>query len=332
MNAAVLALAACIGFPATSMFAHALPHTTVVGWSDTPLLLDLRFPRLRARLSEDQPEPQASALDEGARDPVEDADPVLRIVLLGCKLTLPALSFPKSWQPDMGPGAPAPLVLWNSHWEKDGHWIAYQHIPRRAGRPKSYLAYRFPLASTQVTSGYDLDKPNTIQRRGWMRDVGHGGVDLLAKMGAPIATPRLEHQVGDAEVLYVGPMYGKTVVTRHVVREAGSDHDYLLIFGHLKRAADDAQRGRRLPEEAILGFVGNTASPRFVHLHLEVRRVRDGVDPRSLSGDALHSRKYSVVTDPRNVLPLRAHLPIAQWPRAAAHRYWLGQGMVLTLE
>jgi hypothetical protein len=53
----------------------------------------------------------------------------------------------------------------------------------------------------------------------------------------------------------------------------------------------------------LVGLVGDSDSPNLVHLHLEARRVRDGVDARSLGPDTILSR--TTVTDPRNVLPLR---------------------------
>ncbi len=83
-----------------------------------------------------------------------------------------------------------------------------------------------------------------------------------------------------------------------------------------------------------MGFVGNSGSPEFVHLHLEVRRVRDGVDVWRLPGDALHGREYSIVSDPRNALPLRAapeHLgKCAVRPSRQMPRYWLGGPIRLT--
>ncbi|HEY6459421.1 MAG TPA: M23 family metallopeptidase, partial [Polyangiaceae bacterium] len=229
-----------------------------------------------------------------------------------------------------------PLVTENGHTEKDGRWVAYEQIGRRPERPESYAAYRTPVGDAPVVSGYDLDKPDAEQRRGRMHAVGHGGLDLVAPMGTPITMVRLEHQVGDAEVLYVGPLYGRTVVTRHVVREGGADHDYLLIFGHMDHEADDVRRGRRLREGATVGYVGNTDSPELVHLHLEARRMHEGVDAWRLPPDALHAREYSVVTDPRNVLPLRVTPPRAAKcaPRLApvTRRYWLGDSLALSLE
>ena len=55
----------------------------------------------------------------------------------------------------------------------------------------------------------------------------------------------------------------------------------------------------------VLGYVGDTASEGFVHLHLELRRARDGIDVRALAPERLLLPQNSVVCDPRNVLPLR---------------------------
>jgi murein DD-endopeptidase MepM/ murein hydrolase activator NlpD len=256
-------------------------------------------------------------------------------VLVGCELAFSGGLTPDSWSRELWLGAPLPRIVENAHVDRSGLWVEYDQIPRRPERPESYTAYRYPLAHAPVVSGYDLDKPDDEQRRGRMNAVGHGGVDLVAEIGAPISMVRLEHQVGDAEVLYVGWLYGETVVTRHVVREGGAARDYLLIFGHLDRAGEDVRRGRRLRDGATVGFVGNSDSPQLVHLHLEARRVRDGVDTWRLPGDALHAREFSVVSDPRNVLPLAD--PPRRTPRCAprlappARRYWLGDAMVLSL-
>ena len=119
----------------------------------------------------------------------------------------------------------------------------------------------------------------------------------------------LEHQVGDADVVYVGPLFGTTVVTRHTVREGGRLRDYVLLFGHLDSPAPGIAAGRALKEGELVGFVGDTGSPELVHLHLEARRVRDGVDIaeriRLRGGGSLLEPDATVVCDPRNVLPLR---------------------------
>jgi murein DD-endopeptidase MepM/ murein hydrolase activator NlpD len=115
----------------------------------------------------------------------------------------------------------------------------------------------------------------------------------------------LDHQEGDADVVYVGPLFGTTVVTRHALREGGRLRDYLLLFAHLEAPALGLQRGSHLKAGDPVGLVGDTGSPELVHLHLEARRVRDGVDALKLSIEALASGDSTIVCDPRNVLPLR---------------------------
>ena len=111
--------------------------------------------------------------------------------------------------------------------------------------------------------------------------IGHGGVDLPQTKGTPVVLVALEHQEGDAEVLYTGPLFGTTVVTRHTLREGGRSLDYVVLFGHLDAIAAGLAPGATLKEGAAIGTVGDTGSPSLVHLHLEVRRVREGVLPSS---------------------------------------------------
>jgi murein DD-endopeptidase MepM/ murein hydrolase activator NlpD len=203
----------------------------------------------------------------------------------------------------------------NAHRERTGRWAVYEQIPRRPDRPASYDDYRYPVppglpGGHFVLSGYDLDRPDESQRRGrTLHAVGHGGVDLPDPRGTPVALVSLENQVGDADVLYVGPLFGTTVVTRHTVREGGRLRDYVLLFGHLDAPAAGLVAGRAVKEGEIIGYVGDTGSPELVHLHLEARRVRDGLDLaarlKTKSPGSLLESDATVVCDPRNVLPLR---------------------------
>jgi hypothetical protein len=132
-------------------------------------------------------------------------------------------------------------------------------------------------------------------------------VDLNAARGTPVSAIALEHQLGDAELVYVGQLFGTTVVTHHSVREAGAIHDYLLILGHLEAPAPGLRENPNaaVREGDLLGFVGDTGSPGSVHLHIEVRRLRDGVEVHHLSPwDMIHT-DATIVCDPRNVLPLK---------------------------
>jgi len=195
------------------------------------------------------------------------------------------------------------------HHDRAGHLRAYDQIPRRPDRPSDYRKFQLPVPplpqQSFVTSGYDLDLPDDEQRRGAeLKAVGHGGVDLAQKRGTPVTLVPLEHQVGDADVLFVGKLFGNSVVTHHAVREQTSVRDYLVIHGHLEKPAAGLLRGATLPAGAIVGYVGDSGSPGVVHLHLEVRRAREGVSLNALGPGELAQNSKTVACDPRNVLPL----------------------------
>jgi murein DD-endopeptidase MepM/ murein hydrolase activator NlpD len=203
----------------------------------------------------------------------------------------------------------------NAHRERSGKWVLYDQIPRRPDRPSDYDAYEYPVppgapGGHSVISGYDLDRPDESQRRGrTLHAVGHGGVDLPQARGTPVAMIMLDHQEGDAEVVYAGPLFGTTVVTRHTLREGGGLREYILLFGHLDSIARGVTKGVTLRVGDVVGAVGDTGSPELVHLHLEVRRVREKIDVGTVEGVALLGPEITIVCDPRNVLPLRAGGP-----------------------
>ena len=197
-----------------------------------------------------------------------------------------------------------------AHRDRSGRWRMYEQIPRRPERPADYRRYRLPIPTMPgqsfLLSGYDLHLPDEQQRRGaHLAAVGHGGVDIAQKRGTEVRLIALEHQVGDAEVLYVGKLFGNSVVTRHALREAGRLRDYLVIHGHLDGPAPGLTSGQNAREGSLIGFVGDSGSPGDVHLHLEIRRVRDSVDPAKLGPGDLVQNSKTVACDPRNVLPFQ---------------------------
>lgn len=196
-----------------------------------------------------------------------------------------------------------------THHDRSGQLRVYDQIPRRPERPSDYRKYQLPVPplprQSFVTSGYDLDLPDEEQRRGAeMKAVGHGGIDLAQTRGTPVALVPLEHQVGDADVLFVGKLFGNSVVTHHTVREASALRDYLVIHGHLEKPAAGLVRGATVPAGSVVGYVGDSGSPGVVHLHVEVRRAREGVSLLSLAAGELAHNSKTVACDPRNVLPL----------------------------
>jgi murein DD-endopeptidase MepM/ murein hydrolase activator NlpD len=211
---------------------------------------------------------------------------------------------------DDDPGGDELLAFEGAHHDKQGRFRTYEQIPRRPDRPAEYEAYRYPIPIPKgmklAMSGYDLDLPEGEQRHGRkFSHVGHGGIDLAAPRGTEVKVVPLEHQEGDAQVVFVGKLFGTSVVTKHTLREGGRLRDYIVLYGHLDAAVPGLERGTPLPEGTVIGFVGDTGSEGVVHLHLEARRVRDGVDLAKTLPPRLVADEVSIVCDPRNVLPTK---------------------------
>ena len=211
--------------------------------------------------------------------------------------------------PDPEAGGQALSEAQNEHHDRSGRLQVYDQIPRSPERPKDLRQYHLPIPAPAgggfIGSGYDLDRPETEQRRGAeFSAVGHGGIDLAQARGTPVHLVNLENQVGDASLLEAGHLFGNSVVTLHTVREAGALREYLVIYGHLESAAPGLSHGQSLPNGALLGFVGDSGSPGIVHLHFEVRRAREGVDAGQLPLGQVAQNAKTVACDPRNVLEL----------------------------
>ena len=209
---------------------------------------------------------------------------------------------------EMG-GADELVAVASGHHDRRGRWETYEQIPRLPGRPDDYRAYVYPLSLTApgvaIGSGYDLDRPEAEQRQGRQFSfVGHGGIDLAAPRNAEARAVSFENQDGPAEVVFVGALFGQSVVLRHVVQESGRSREYISLYGHLAGAASGLASGQKVRAGDVIGFVGDSASPGKVHLHFETRRVRDGVDVSKLAPNKLVANDSTIVCDPRNLLPL----------------------------
>lgn len=97
----------------------------------------------------------------------------------------------------------------------------------------------------------------------------HDGIDF----GAPKGTPIISASGG--EVAYVGRYgaYGRTVVV--------SSPPYRIVYGHLQRYK--VQVGQKLRRgQTVLGTMGNSGRSTGYHLHFEVRKDGQPINPASL--------------------------------------------------
>jgi murein DD-endopeptidase MepM/ murein hydrolase activator NlpD len=190
---------------------------------------------------------------------------------------------------------------------RGGGLESYDQIPKLPDRAENFGAYVLPIGkpgdAPKIASGYDLDRPSNDQRHGaGFKAYGHGGVDLIAERGTEVRGVVLDHQEGDGEVLFVGEMFGLTVVTAHAVREKDRLRSVLVLYGHLERAAPGLAPHAKVVAGSPIGAVGDSGSPGLIHLHLETRQVRDGVNLATIDPKRVLDQSVSVATDPRNVL------------------------------
>jgi murein DD-endopeptidase MepM/ murein hydrolase activator NlpD len=119
----------------------------------------------------------------------------------------------------------------------------------------------------------------------------HEGVDFAASRGTPI------YAAGDGVVRYAGRNggYGNYVKLDH--------HDpFTTAYGHLQRLADGIHPGAHVNQGEVIGYVGNTGRSTGPHLHYEIRKRGEPVNPRSLelptgyelTGDQLKAFKQRV--------------------------------------
>ena len=188
----------------------------------------------------------------------------------------------------------------------------YDHIPRRPDRPADLSLFMLPIGEPgerlRVLGGYDLDLPGNAQRR-TAHAVGHGGIDIEARRGQEVSVVTLENQEGEAEVAFIGELFGTSVVTGHLVREAGRLRSYAVIYGHLEGPRAALLPGTHLEPSDLVGFAGDSGSPGIVHLHVEIRQLREGVSLSAIDLHKLVNNAVSIPCDPRNVLPLRPAAP-----------------------
>lgn len=115
----------------------------------------------------------------------------------------------------------------------------------------------------RLASGYGM-RLHPILKIGRM----HWGMDFSAPTGTPI------YATGDATVSQAGTMggYGNVVVLNH-------GYGYETLYAHMNRIKTKA--GAKVKRGDIIGYVGNTGLSSGPHLHYEIHKNGDKLDPIS---------------------------------------------------
>ncbi|WP_028456119.1 M23 family metallopeptidase [Chitinilyticum litopenaei] len=97
----------------------------------------------------------------------------------------------------------------------------------------------------------------------------HRGTDFAAPAGSPV------YSAGDGTVLRVGSdaAYGNFVEIRH-------DKTYSTLYAHLQGTVAGLKAGQTVRQGETIAFVGSTGRSTGPHLHYEVRRNDEAIDPR----------------------------------------------------
>src|SRR5262245_32984076 len=135
------------------------------------------------------------------------------------------------------------------------------------GRSLARSFLRFPLEFTNITSQFAHSRFHPILKV----DMPHTGVDFAAKRGTPVRA------VGDGVITLAdwNGLYGKTVEIQH-------DSTYTTRYAHLDRFADGVRNGTAITKGHIIGYVGSTGRATGPHLHFELYKDQQYIDPLSV--------------------------------------------------
>lgn len=101
------------------------------------------------------------------------------------------------------------------------------------------------------------------------RGEAHPGLDIAVPIGSPVRAS------GGGTVLQAGEEaeYGRFVLLEH-------PGGYQSMYGHLSRIT--VAPGQRIAAREVIGLSGNTGRSSAPHLHFEIRRAGEPIDPRTL--------------------------------------------------
>jgi len=134
------------------------------------------------------------------------------------------------------------------------------------GNSLSGMFLRAPLKFTRISSTFGRRK-HPVHGYSAM----HKGVDYAAPTGTPI------HATANGVVSFQGWQrgYGNITIVQHA-------SGYSTRYAHQSRFAQGLKKGMRVAQGQLIGYVGSTGVSTGPHLHYEVRKNNDPLNPQSL--------------------------------------------------
>jgi murein DD-endopeptidase MepM/ murein hydrolase activator NlpD len=139
------------------------------------------------------------------------------------------------------------------YFQKDEEHGDY-YTPEGNSVRKTFL--RSPLEYSRVSSGFSNSRFHPVLNK-WR---AHKGVDFAAPVGTRVKA------TADGVVTFVGKEkgYGNVIKISHQGR-------YSTVYGHLSRYAKGLQKGQRVAQGEMIGYVGMTGLASGPHLHYEFK-------------------------------------------------------------
>ena len=109
----------------------------------------------------------------------------------------------------------------------------------------------------------------------------HAGMDFTAKVGTPI------YATGDGRITFAD--YSTNGYGLHVVLDHG--FDYETLYAHM--SVVKVRNGQRVQRGDLLGYVGNSGLSSGPHLHYEVHKGSEAVDPANYYFNDLTPEEYT---------------------------------------
>lgn len=134
------------------------------------------------------------------------------------------------------------------------------------GKSAKKFLMKTPIDGARISSSFGRRRHPIL---GYSRM--HKGVDFAAPKGTPIKA------AGDGVIERSRRFgsFGNYVRLRH-------DNGYKTVYAHLSGYGPGVKEGRRVRQGQIIGYVGDTGKVTGVHLHYEVHRNDDPINPLAL--------------------------------------------------
>lgn len=163
---------------------------------------------------------------------------------------------------------------------------------------------RTPIDGARLSSGFGRRRHPVL---GYTRM--HRGLDFAASRGTPI------YAAGDGVIEFAGRNsgYGNYVRIRH-------NTTYKTAYAHLNGFAKGVRSGRRVRQGEVIGYVGTTGLSTGPHLHYEVHKNGQQVNPRGIklpAGRKLAGKELALFGQHRAALETRYAALQAEPPQVA---------------